>query len=410
MSSARGKPVDYSDFYLEEGTAKPRKRSEDDFSDDDGDVPLKLAKPKPVGGKSTTIKNKGDAAVVKKPVKKAEKGAGKKSKKRVLDDSNSDSNEATARAKKPKQKRRDADDKPVEIKRKSKVAEGIAKEKASARSNGGVVPKPVKKATAESPLPWRAPTGSSEELSEAAAFRKKYEALRDLRETESERLLQDAKELALEEKKTYERMIAKLKKEVSALSSRLQDGQREHEKEIEKLQTENQLRLESLERKFAGSDNDDHGLRRRVKELEAQLSDARRHNKPTARASARAAGETAQLAQATKLLEIYRLVTSTDIRLIETPEDDADDVGYTDISCTTTDSITGRQFHFDLGVPGDDDDEIEYLPSETPSKDVKVPSYFQEEMSFTRSEMTKFMRTILDVVIRKKAPDARAGR
>lgn len=63
-----------------------------------------------------------------------------------------------------------------------------------------------------------------------------------LRETESERLLQDARALALEEKKTYERMITKLKKEVSTLSSRLQDDQIKREKEIEKLQTENQLR------------------------------------------------------------------------------------------------------------------------------------------------------------------------
>lgn len=48
--------------------------------------------------------------------------------------------------------------------------------------------------------------------------------------------------LALEEKKTYERMISKLKKEVSTLSSRLQDDQIKREKEIEQLQTENQLR------------------------------------------------------------------------------------------------------------------------------------------------------------------------
>lgn len=67
-----------------------------------------------------------------------------------------------------------------------------------------------------------------------------------LRETESERLLQDAKALALEEKKTYERMVAKLKKEVSALSSRLQDNELKHEKAVEKLQTENQLRCGAL--------------------------------------------------------------------------------------------------------------------------------------------------------------------
>lgn len=107
-------------------------------------------------------------------------------------------------------------------------------------------------------------------------------------------------------------------------------------------------------------------------------------------------------------MEIYRLVTSTEIRLIETLDED-EDASYTDVSCTAVDSNSGKQFHFDLGVPEDEDDEIEYLPSETPNKDFKVPSYLQDELSFKRPEMTKFMRTILDVVIRKKA-DARAGR
>lgn len=79
-----------------------------------------------------------------------------------------------------------------------------------------------------------------------------------------------------------------------------------------------------------------------------------------------------------QLLEIYRLVTSTDIRLIETLEtDDGDDASYTDVTCATTDSDTGKTFHFDLGVPRNDDDEIEYLPSETPNRDFQVPSYLQ---------------------------------
>lgn len=69
-----------------------------------------------------------------------------------------------------------------------------------------------------------------------------YDCLAQLRETESERLLQEAKSLAQEEKKTYERMISKLKKEVSTLSSRLQDDQIKRDKEIEKLQTESKLR------------------------------------------------------------------------------------------------------------------------------------------------------------------------
>uniref|UniRef100_K3W6J4 Kinetochore protein SPC25 n=1 Tax=Globisporangium ultimum (strain ATCC 200006 / CBS 805.95 / DAOM BR144) TaxID=431595 RepID=K3W6J4_GLOUD len=156
-------------------------------------------------------------------------------------------------------------------------------------------------------------------------------------------------------------MISKLKQEVSTLSSRLQDDQIKREKEIEKLQTENKLR--------AVEDN-------------------------------------LQLAQANKLLEIYRLVTSTEIQLIETLEDD-DEPSCTDVSCTTIDSATGKHFQFELGVPEDEHEEIEYLPGDAPSKDIKIPSYLQDELSFKRPEMTKFMRTILDVVIRKNAKSSR---
>jgi hypothetical protein len=79
-----------------------------------------------------------------------------------------------------------------------------------------------------------------------------------------------------------------------------------------------------------------------------------------------------------QLLEIYRLVTSTDIRLIETADDD-DDSGdsYTDIACTTTDGESGKSFNFELAVPDSRVSEIEYLPSDQPSEDLSVPSYLQ---------------------------------
>lgn len=77
-----------------------------------------------------------------------------------------------------------------------------------------------------------------------------------------------------------------------------------------------------------------------------------------------------------QLLEIYRLVTSTEIQLIETVEDD-DDPSCTDVSCTTIDSATGKHFQFELGIPEDEHEEIEYLPSETPGKEIKIPSYLR---------------------------------
>ncbi|GLE06473.1 hypothetical protein PINS_up015720 [Pythium insidiosum] len=89
----------------------------------------------------------------------------------------------------------------------------------------------------------KAASRSGSDADELTTLRKKYEALKKFRETETERILKDAKALALEEKKTYEKLIAKLKHEVSRLSSRADDASARHSKQIDKLQAEHQQRL-----------------------------------------------------------------------------------------------------------------------------------------------------------------------
>ena len=75
---------------------------------------------------------------------------------------------------------------------------------------------------------------------------------------------------------------------------------------------------------------------------------------------------------------MYRLVTSTDIRLIQaTDEDEQDSDDCIEIVCTTTDSATGNQFDFELAIPAIASSEIEYLPSEKPPTGVQVPSYLR---------------------------------
>jgi hypothetical protein len=83
-------------------------------------------------------------------------------------------------------------------------------------------------------------------------------------------------------------------------------------------------------------------------------------------------------------------------------DDDDEPDNCTDVACAVVDSVSGKRFVFDLAVPHDAREEVEYVPSDTPSRDFKTPTYLQEELSFKRSELTKFMRTALDVVIRKK--------
>ncbi len=65
------------------------------------------------------------------------------------------------------------------------------------------------------------------------------------------------------------------------------------------------------------------------------------------------------------------------IRLIESEEDDGNESACTEISCVATDSASERKFAFELAIPDDLSNEIEYLPDDTLANDVKLPSYLQ---------------------------------
>lgn len=71
-------------------------------------------------------------------------------------------------------------------------------------------------------------------------------------------------------------------------------------------------------------------------------------------------------------------MTSTDIRLIQsTDDDDQEGDDCTEIVCTTKDSATGNQFEFELAIPAIASSEIEYLPSEQTATGIHVPSYLR---------------------------------
>jgi hypothetical protein len=113
-----------------------------------------------------------------------------------------------------------------------------------------------------------------------------------------------------------------------------------------------------------------------------------------------------QLAQSNKLLHLYRLITSIHIRLIEEDQNEMnkrESCAIDEVSCVAEDSDSGKCFSFELAIPNAEAGEIEYLPEEQREDALgKIPSYLKEELSFKRSELTKFMRTILEVVSKRK--------
>ncbi|KAL3674032.1 hypothetical protein V7S43_001715 [Phytophthora oleae] len=247
---------------------------------------------------------------------------------------------------------------------------------------------------------------------ERILLEEKHRSRKQQFEKDSEQLLQEVRDLALQEKKMQEKLIEKLKKDITTLSKQAEGERKKRKKEVDKLVAEKMREYDAKQRSRGDGDVEKKALREHIKELESQFASFKRSTGPddvvtvnAAAASAATAMQNSetmlQLNQANKLLELYRLVTSTDIRLIQSGDDDDDADDCTEVVCTTTDSATGKQFEFELAVPAIASSEIEYLPSETPPKDIAVPSYLREELSFSRSEMTKFIRSVLDVVIRK---------
>ncbi|KAG6623194.1 N-acetylglucosamine-1-phosphotransferase subunits alpha/beta [Phytophthora cinnamomi] len=247
-----------------------------------------------------------------------------------------------------------------------------------------------------------------------AALEEKHRSRKRQYELDSEQLLNEVRDLALAEKRTQEKLIEKLKRDVTTLSRQAEEERKRRQKEVDRIVAEKVREIEAQQRSRDDADAEKAALREHIKELESQFASFKRSTGPddvvtvnAAAASASAAMQNSeailQLGQANKLLEIYRLVTSTDIRLIQsTDDDDQEGDDCTDIVCTTKDSATGNQFEFELAIPAIASSEIEYLPSDNPATSIHVPSYLREELSFNRSEMTKFIRSVLDVVIRKK--------
>lgn len=246
------------------------------------------------------------------------------------------------------------------------------------------------------------------------ALRQKYEAVRSLRESEAEKLLAEARILAEQEKQTYERIISKLKKQVATLVTKVEAAEASRQETAKQAEVQLQLKVEKLVNQLEEAKTENSNLLDRIKTLEQakSASDDRKRTQSEANSMAASASSamkahalTLELAQAHKLLRCYRLITSTDLKLIEAPEDDEMPREATELSCAVEDAHSGRKMIFDLLVPLENKEEIEFIPG-PPQNRISVPSYLKDEISFQRSELTKFMRTMLDVVIRKKASDA----
>ncbi|ETW08987.1 hypothetical protein, variant [Aphanomyces invadans] len=251
-----------------------------------------------------------------------------------------------------------------------------------------------------------------------AAFKKlqkDYLALLNVRQTEPEKLLAESNRLAKEAKALHAEANTKLRQQVANLTKKVEKYDKVREN-IERIKARTDIGANdsevvvTLKHENAIIHAENDSLRNRVKNLERELELERsKHLSTTApspaevrRLEGTATDLTHKLVQANKLLGIYELLSSLHINLKSSSDDKVE------VSCRAIDSLDAKQFSFNVAIPTNPRDQLEYSPSMEEVDHQKrqaaplVPDFLLDELSFQRSELTRFMRTILEAVIRKK--------
>ncbi|RHY78014.1 hypothetical protein DYB38_003435 [Aphanomyces astaci] len=255
-------------------------------------------------------------------------------------------------------------------------------------------------------------------------LQKDYLALLNVRQTEPERLLAESNRIAKEAKALHADANTKLRQQVANLTKKLDkyDKLREHWDRIKARSgdvlggADDSDAMGTLKHENAIMHAENNSLRNRVKNMERELELERstKHATQVPPAHATSSTEinrlesavadlTGKLVQANKLLGVYELISSMHIDLTSASDDKVQ------ASCRAIDSLDAQQFSFRVGIPTNPRQELEYMPATEEvdhyhrQAEPTVPEYLLEELNFQRSELTRFMRTILEAVIRKKA-------
>ncbi|OQR98553.1 hypothetical protein ACHHYP_08346 [Achlya hypogyna] len=228
-------------------------------------------------------------------------------------------------------------------------------------------------------------------------LRRDYAELVNVRQTEPEKLLEESRRLAKAEADAHDKATAKLKQEVANLTKKLDKYERIRE-DLERAKAKNATgksaspdELDALQLKYDQLRAENSSLRIQLEETQVP---------PVGTANASVSEMHAKLAHTNKLLRIYELISSLHVTLKK-------DGDVQEVSCRVLDSLRAQQFAFDLAIPTNPRKQIDYVPSPDEvayhkhQAEPSAPSYLLEDLSFSRSELTRFMRTMLDAVIRK---------
>ncbi|OQS04168.1 hypothetical protein THRCLA_03583 [Thraustotheca clavata] len=234
-----------------------------------------------------------------------------------------------------------------------------------------------------------------DESKDMKKLKKDYEEIWNVRQTQPEKLLEEARKLMKSEADAHDKTMMKMKQDIANLNKKLGKYEKMRE-DLERAKEKNgsSSELTELKQQYDQLHAENVSLRLQLEETQ-QTTPATNSNASTNEMHAK-------LAHTNKLLRIYELLTSLHISLKKDGKTDVQEV-----SCRAVDSLRAQQFAFDLSIPTNPRKQIDYIPSSeeveyhTRQSEPTAPPYLLEELSFSRTELTRFMRTILDAVIRK---------
>ncbi|KAG9416795.1 hypothetical protein AC1031_001180 [Aphanomyces cochlioides] len=248
-------------------------------------------------------------------------------------------------------------------------------------------------------------------------LQKDYLALLNVRQTEPEKLLEESNRLAKEAKIAHDDLNSKLRQQVANLTKKLDKFEKIREnldrvKARSDLDDSNPETVVALMHENATLLADNDSLRSRLKKMEKELESERslKHipvnpatPADTKRYEATIKDLTDKLTQSNKLVGIYELLASLHVGIKSESDEKIE------VSCRAMDSLDSKQFCFDLAIPNNPRVQLDYIPAKEEvdhhrrQAEPTIPEYLLDELTFQRSELTRFMRTVLEVVIRKKS-------
>ncbi len=220
-------------------------------------------------------------------------------------------------------------------------------------------------------------------VSELAALKERYNMLKNLRETEPEKMLKNVQLHSEEREKTLNDLISHWKGMAESAKAPVADAA--SKEEVKKLTKENA----SLRSQLSAMEGESKRMSEEVKSLKNQLA-TQKNKVPTLPTHITSSDYTREeLVEARQILSVYEKLTALTVMA----NGDLTAVDGEDWTCVGINRSTKQAIKFHLNIPSDG--EIEYTPVGNASL---LPDYLQQRVSFETSQAPLFFAKMTEAL------------